>query len=101
MLKDIHKLGAKKILVFSTPPIGSFPLARTMAGGPHRMTVNKYNEAAKSFNSMLKCQLQLLGKNLPESQLYYVDFYYPLLNIIENPKKYGMYYYSTSLELLF
>ncbi|PWA60366.1 GDSL-like Lipase/Acylhydrolase superfamily protein [Artemisia annua] len=89
-IQDIHKLGAKKILVFSTPPIGSFPLARTMAGGPHRMTVNKYNEAAKSFNSMLKCQLQLLGKSLPESRLYYVDFYYPLLNIIENPQKYGL-----------
>ncbi|KAJ0742060.1 putative triacylglycerol lipase [Helianthus annuus] len=88
-VQDLHKLGAKKVAVLSAAPIGCVPFERTLAGGTHRMCVDEYNKAAQLFNSMLKQQLQLLASSLHESRVAIVDFYNPLIKILENPQQYG------------
>ena len=89
VFKQIYALGARRIAVFSAPPIGCVPSQRTLAGGLHRGCADKYNEAAKMFNSKLTAKLDSLNKNLPNSRIVYIDVYNPLLDLIENPENYG------------
>ncbi|KAG2692829.1 hypothetical protein I3843_08G068100 [Carya illinoinensis] len=49
----------------------------------------KYNQAAELFNMKLSASLDSLNRNLPNSKMIYLDVYTPLLDLIENPKKYG------------
>ncbi|XP_059459782.1 GDSL esterase/lipase EXL3-like [Corylus avellana] len=88
-LKEIYGLGARRIGVLSAPPIGCVPSQRTLAGGLQRGCAEKYNVAAKLFNVKLSSQLSSLTKNLPNSRIVYIDVYNPLLDLIQNPTKYG------------
>ncbi|XP_024989319.1 GDSL esterase/lipase EXL3-like [Cynara cardunculus var. scolymus] len=89
-VQELYKLGARKIAVFSAPPVGCLPAVRTLGGGLLRGCKDKENEAAQLFNSMLEKQLQVLASTLPESRVGFVDFYNPLISIIENPSRYGL-----------
>ncbi|XP_022039405.1 GDSL esterase/lipase At5g42170 [Helianthus annuus] len=89
-IQEIHKLGARRIVVFSTPPLGCIPIERTIAGGLHRKCVDKYNKAAQLFNSMLKQEILFLAGRLPETRVAMADLYNPLISIIENPHQYGL-----------
>lgn len=88
-IKEIYKLGARRIGVFSAAPIGYLPSQKTLGGGVFRKTNEKYNEAAKLFNSKLSKELDYLHSNLPNSNVIYIDIYSPLLDIILKPQKYG------------
>ncbi|XP_012571440.2 GDSL esterase/lipase EXL3-like [Cicer arietinum] len=88
-IKEIYQLGARRIGVFSVAPIGYLPSVRTLSGGVFRKSNEKYNEAARLFNSKLSKELDFLNSNLPNSRIVYIDIYTPLLDIIVNPKKYG------------
>ncbi|CAI8600131.1 unnamed protein product [Vicia faba] len=88
-VKGIYKLGARRIAVFSAPPIGSIPAQRTLGGGVFRNINEKYNEAAKLFNSKLSKEMDYLRSSLHNSRVVYIDIYEPLLDIILNPQKYG------------
>ncbi|XP_041021699.1 GDSL esterase/lipase EXL3-like [Juglans microcarpa x Juglans regia] len=87
--KEIYEQGARRIGVLSAPPIGCVPSQRTLAGGILRQCSEKYNQAAKLFNIKLSATLDSLNRNLPNSKMVYLDIYSPLLDLIENPKKYG------------
>ncbi|XP_024978984.1 GDSL esterase/lipase At5g42170-like [Cynara cardunculus var. scolymus] len=89
-VQEIYNLGARKIAVFSAPPVGCLPAVRTLAGGALRRCKDKENKAAQLFNSMLEKQLQVLASSLPESRVGFIDFYNPLISIIENPNQYGL-----------
>ncbi|VVA39375.1 PREDICTED: GDSL [Prunus dulcis] len=88
-VKGLYALGARRIGVFSAPPIGCLPSQRTLGGGILRDCVEKPNQAAMLFNSKLSAELDDLNKNLPNSNLVYVDIYNPLLDLIINPTNYG------------
>lgn len=88
-LKEIYKLGARRIGVLSAPPIGCVPSQRTLAGGILRQCSEEYNQAAKLFNTKLSWTLDSLNRNLTNSKMVYIDVYNPLLDLIENPEKYG------------
>lgn len=77
--------------MFSAPPIGCVPSQRTLAGGIERDCAENYNEAATLFNRKLSPELHSLARTLPGSKLVYLDIYNPLLDIILNPQKYGIY----------
>jgi len=74
--------------VLSAPPIGCVPSQRTLAGGLERKCSEKYNYAAKLFNSKLSKEVDSLQKS-PNSRIVYIDVYNPLLDIIQNYKNYG------------
>ncbi|KAG7966831.1 hypothetical protein I3843_08G068200, partial [Carya illinoinensis] len=86
---EIYEQGARRIGVLSAPPIGCVSSQRTLAGGILRQCSEKYNQAAKLFNMKLSASLDSLNRNLPNSKMIYLDVYSPLLDLIENPKKYG------------
>lgn len=55
------------------------------------MCDQKENEAAQLYNNMVKEQLPVLASSLPKSRIALVDFYNPLINIINNPQQYGIH----------
>lgn len=75
--------------MFSTPPIGCVPSQRTLAGGLERQCAGDHNDAAKLFNAKLSKKLDSLNRALPDSRIVYIDVYKPLLDIIQNYKRYG------------
>ncbi|KAL5557836.1 hypothetical protein UlMin_034047 [Ulmus minor] len=90
-LKDLYNVGGRRIGVFGAPPIGCVPTHRTVGGGLERGCDENLNYGAKLFNSKLEAELTSLGQSLPDenTRLVYIDVYNPLLDIINNPLKYG------------
>ncbi|KAF4360927.1 GDSL esterase/lipase EXL3 [Cannabis sativa] len=88
-IKELYGLGARRIGVFSAPPIGCVPSQRTLGGGVLRQCAEEYNEAALMFNSKLASTIHSLKSRLSSSKLVYVDIYNPLLDLIVNPQNYG------------
>ncbi|XP_022751982.1 GDSL esterase/lipase EXL3-like [Durio zibethinus] len=87
--KELYTLGARRIAVFSAPPIGCVPSQRTLAGGIERECADDYNVAARLFNKKLSAMLDSLQTSLPGGKFVYIDVYNPLLDLIENPQKHG------------
>ncbi|CAA3020437.1 GDSL esterase lipase EXL3-like [Olea europaea subsp. europaea] len=88
-IQEIYKLGARRIAVFSIPPIGCLPAQRTLAGGGVRMCVENYNQAAQLVNSKFSSEFDSLAEKLPQSKVVFIDIYNPLLDLIQMPQNYG------------
>ncbi|GAB4839195.1 hypothetical protein Ancab_028722 [Ancistrocladus abbreviatus] len=88
-IEELYGLGARRIGVFSLPPIGCVPSQRSLAGGVRRSCAEDHNQAAVLFNSKLSSVLESLKTQLPNSKLVYVDIYNPLLDLILHPDQYG------------
>ncbi|KAI3776498.1 hypothetical protein L1987_46283 [Smallanthus sonchifolius] len=89
-IQDIYKLGARRIAVFGTPPIGCLPSQRTLGGGGLRVCAEEYNQASQLYNSKLQPEIEYLNGTLAQSRIVFIDIYNPLLAIIENPLQYGL-----------
>ncbi|EOA34855.1 hypothetical protein CARUB_v10022436mg [Capsella rubella] len=88
-VRELHKLGARKIGVFSAVPVGCVPLQRTVFGGFLTRGCNQpLNTMAKQFNSKLSPALDSLDKEL-DGVIFYIDIYDTLFDMIQHPKKYG------------
>ena len=88
-MQDLYDLGARRIAVFSVIPVGCVPLQRTVGGGIRRKCANCTNSAAELFNSKLSAEIDALPSRLPNSTVAYIDWYTPVIDVIQNPKKYG------------
>ncbi|MBA0567516.1 hypothetical protein Golob_005070, partial [Gossypium lobatum] len=88
-VKELYGLGARKIGVFSTPPIGCVPSQRTLGGGIERECAEDYNVAAILFNKKLSSVLNSFKTSMPDGRFVYIDVYNPLLGLIQNPQKNG------------
>ncbi|KAK9270109.1 hypothetical protein L1049_025683 [Liquidambar formosana] len=88
-LKELFELGARRLAVFSAPPLGCLPSQRTLAGGLQRECAENYNQAAQLYNAKLSSELDSLNSKLPQAKIVYVDVYSPLIDLIQNPGKYG------------
>ncbi|XAR61635.1 Triacylglycerol lipase [Bertholletia excelsa] len=89
--KELYDMGARRIAIFGLPPIGCLPSQRTLAGGLLRECNEEYNQAAQLENGKLARGIKALNDSLhdPKARLVYVDIYNTMLDIIQNPKKYG------------
>ncbi|KAL0724235.1 hypothetical protein Bca4012_038834 [Brassica carinata] len=85
----LYQYGARRILMFGAPPIGCVPSQRTVAGGPTRGCVVRFNDACKLFNAKLSANIDGLSRTLQDTTLIYIDIYDPLLDLILNPQQYG------------
>ncbi|KAL9172841.1 hypothetical protein ABFS82_03G073300 [Erythranthe guttata] len=88
-VQELYRLGARRIGVFSMPPIGCAPSQITLKGGLDRKCVDKYNEIAKLFNNKLSAAITSLNTRFTDARIVYFDAYNPTLDIILNPQKYG------------
>ncbi|XP_059461582.1 GDSL esterase/lipase At3g14820-like isoform X1 [Corylus avellana] len=88
-LKELYELGARRIAVFSTIPLGCVPILRTLFGGIQRVCPENIKEAAELFNANLSTELHSLSNNLPDANIFLVDVYNPLLHLSRDPAKFG------------
>ncbi|KAK4859211.1 hypothetical protein QYF36_001479 [Acer negundo] len=90
-LQKLYGLGARKIAVFGAPPLGCLPASITFAGEiiSREKCIEVYNQAAKLFSDKLSAEVDRLNINLADVKLVYIDIYDPLLDLIQNPNKYG------------
>ncbi|CAD5324770.1 unnamed protein product [Arabidopsis thaliana] len=88
-VRELHKLGARKIGVFSAVPVGCVPLQRTVFGGFFTRGCNQpLNNMAKQFNERLSPALDSLDKEL-DGVIIYINVYDTFFDMIQHPKKYG------------
>ncbi|XP_042036071.1 GDSL esterase/lipase EXL1-like [Salvia splendens] len=88
-VQDLYRLGVRRIVVSSLPPVGCLPSQRTLRGGLERKCVDEYNEAAELFNRKLSAELVSLNDQLSDALIFFIDIYTLPLDFIQNPQKYG------------
>jgi phospholipase/lecithinase/hemolysin len=89
IMQELYGLGARRIGVLGMPNIGCVPSQRTIDGGMNRGCSESENQAARLFNSKLVSQLDTFQIKFPEAKFVYLDIYNPLMNMVQNPAKYG------------
>jgi len=90
-MQELYRLGGRRIGVFDVPVIGCVPSQRTLGGGIFRECSNSSNQAAMLFNSKLFKEMRTLGKKYSDARFVTLESYYPFMDIIQNPSKYGKY----------
>eukprot|EP01018_Ginkgo_biloba_P039307 Gb_35590 [translate_table: standard] len=89
-LEEIYNLGARRIAVAGLPPLGCLPLERTLRMFNRvKGCVEELNEDASGFNKKLNKTLKMLTPNLPGLKMTYSDIYTQLIDMLNDPPKYG------------
>ncbi|KAI4308122.1 hypothetical protein L6164_031228 [Bauhinia variegata] len=88
-LRQLYELGARKISLTGTPPMGCLPLERTLNVLEHHGCVQKYNDVALEFNAKLSLLVAKLNKELPGFQVVDANGYNLFLQIITKPSRFG------------
>ncbi|KAF0904455.1 hypothetical protein E2562_034565 [Oryza meyeriana var. granulata] len=84
----MNEMGAKMIGFVGVPPLGCCPSQRT---GPSRECEPLRNQASELFNTRIKQEIDRLNaeRNIDGSRFLYIDIYYNLLDLIQQPGYYG------------
>ncbi|GFZ08086.1 GDSL-like Lipase/Acylhydrolase superfamily protein [Actinidia rufa] len=88
-VKDLYKLGARRIGVTSLPPLGCLPAAITLFGYHKSGCVSRINTDAQGFNKKIKSAATTLQKQLPGLKIAVFDIFKPLYDVVRTPSKYG------------
>uniref|UniRef100_A0ACD6ADU1 Uncharacterized protein n=1 Tax=Avena sativa TaxID=4498 RepID=A0ACD6ADU1_AVESA len=90
------KQGATTVVVPGVPPLGCFPPALELfssadpADYEHRTgCLKEFNDLAAHHNSLLQETLQIVRTNHPNVVLVYADFFTPIIEMVESPRKFG------------
>ncbi|KAK9089047.1 hypothetical protein Scep_028129 [Stephania cephalantha] len=85
-VKEMHRIGATRLLVVGVPPLGCMPLVKTVMDST--VCVDKYNMPAHSLNTKIKNSLATLAEELKLKSAF-GDVYGAIVDAVNNPKKYG------------
>lgn len=92
-LQELYQMGARKLAVVNIPPLGCLPSQRSILGarkGDFKDCLEHANEAAFSFNHGLNIVIQNLNEKYSDYRVIALDCYGPLLDMYQNPTKYGL-----------
>ncbi|OEL20941.1 GDSL esterase/lipase EXL1 [Dichanthelium oligosanthes] len=91
--KTLNDMGAKRIGFVGVPPLGCCPSQITLGGSPSRQCEPLRNQASRLFNSRISQEIELLNaeRSASGSKLAYLDIYYNLLDLIQNPALYAQH----------
>ncbi|KAI4381782.1 hypothetical protein MLD38_007825 [Melastoma candidum] len=92
LFQELYGIGARRIGVLSLPPAGCLPSQRTIKGGTNRDCFAPANRLASLANTKIQSEIRSLRSNLPDAKMVFLDIYYPLMNIIQHPARYGFTY---------
>lgn len=87
LLKRLHGLGARKLLVVGVGPLGCTPARRHDSSTED--CSDEVNNWANKYNQQLTSMLQGLKSELNDINYSYFDTYNALLNLIQKPADYG------------
>lgn len=90
-IQTLNNMGAKKIGIVGVPPLGCCPSQITLGGSPSRECEPSRNQASMLYNSKISKEIDRLNaeRNGYGSKFLYIDIYYNLLDLIQNPTFYG------------
>jgi phospholipase/lecithinase/hemolysin len=93
-VQTLNNMGAKKIGIVGVPPLGCCPSQIILGGSPSRECEPQRNQASILFNSKISKEIDRLNAewNGYGSKFVYIDIYYNLLDLIQNPAFYGEFY---------
>ncbi|CAJ2661156.1 unnamed protein product [Trifolium pratense] len=88
-VKDLYKLGARKIGVTSLPPLGCLPATRTLFGFHEKGCVTRINNDAQGFNKKMNSTAAKLQKQLPGLKIVVFNIFKPLYDLVQSPSNFG------------
>lgn len=88
-VRELYKLGARKISVGGLPPMGCLPLERTSNFMGGNDCISSYNDVALAFNNKLNNLTVSLNKELRGSAVVFSNPYFIFLHMIKKPSSYG------------
>ncbi|GAB2293445.1 hypothetical protein Dimus_027644 [Dionaea muscipula] len=88
-VKDLYKLGARRIGVTNLPPLGCLPATITLFGDHQNDCVAKLNTVAQRFNKKLNETGAQLTKQYPDLKLVVFNIYEPAYELILRPQDFG------------
>ncbi|XP_023006809.1 GDSL esterase/lipase At2g30310-like [Cucurbita maxima] len=96
-IKEIYELGCRNIVVAGLPPIGCLPIQETISFQLPltRICLEDQNSDSISYNQKLSKLLGNLPSQLHGSTILYADIYTPLIDMVNNPHKYGFEHTNT------
>ncbi|CAM6106093.1 unnamed protein product [Calypogeia fissa] len=86
-LMELYDFGLRMFFVSGIGPIGCTPHQLAISGQP--TCVSSVNAQAQDFNALTVSMLQDLNSQLPDAKYLFGDSYTSLINIINDPGKYG------------
>ena len=97
-VQKLRKAGARKIALVGVPPIGCMPVdaftnippIKNESGDPLRRECrDDHNSDAQQYNSNLATRIKKMMEAMPDLKIVYVDYYNPMMNMINKPYQYG------------
>uniref|UniRef100_A0ACD5Y3G0 Uncharacterized protein n=1 Tax=Avena sativa TaxID=4498 RepID=A0ACD5Y3G0_AVESA len=89
-VRDVHELGARKVMFSGIPPFGCVPVMRTVNHDAPGECNEEYNRVALRYNAEIQDAIGRLDSELGAgSQVVYTDVYDVPYHIIANPSGYG------------
>ena len=91
-MQELYSLGVRNVLVGGLPPMGCLPIHMTAKfRNIFRFCLEHHNKDSVLYNEKLQKLLPQIEASLPGSKFLYADVYNPMMEMIQNPSKYGMY----------
>ncbi|KAI7753565.1 hypothetical protein M8C21_002205 [Ambrosia artemisiifolia] len=90
----LYLLGARKMIFHGLGPLGCIPSQR--AKSSRNQCLHQVNEWVIQFNSKVQKLISVLNIKLKNAQLTFADTYKDVLDLVENPSKYGFKVSNTS-----
>lgn len=87
-LQIVYNLGARKFVLFGIQANGCNPMNKATLL-PTEKCREDMNNAAITFNSLLRSSIDELKKSLPGSDFVFVNTYGIVRNVFDNPESYG------------
>ncbi|KAJ4763151.1 GDSL esterase/lipase [Rhynchospora pubera] len=88
-VRDIYRLGARKIEVAGISPFGCLPQERVTNQDKIGECKEDYNIVAQNFNMKLSIMVDKLNKELFGVKVVFAGLYDLFLDVVRNPKAYG------------
>ncbi|KFK24514.1 gdsl esterase lipase [Arabis alpina] len=89
-VRELYSLGCRNIVVGGLPPMGCLPVQMTAKmRNILRFCVEQENIDSVLYNQKLVKKLPEIEASLPGSKFLYANVYDPVMDMIQNPSKYG------------
>ncbi|KAL4339878.1 hypothetical protein GQ457_08G007490 [Hibiscus cannabinus] len=88
-IRELYRLGARKVVIGGLPPMGCLPLERTTNMFFGSDCIDEYNNVAKDFNQKLQGAITGLKQELHGIHLFMASPYDKLMEMIQNPSHFG------------
>lgn len=96
-IRNLQEAGARKIILMGVLPLGCTPRVRSQwrdsasAIYDEKGCIKEVNELVVKYNELMEKQIVKLNAQFNDAQMIFCDAYKGMMEIIVNPKKYGMW----------